>query len=426
MSRAAKKRRLKSPKQVTKEIDTDIESEYIEHEKVSQGTSGDTFVDSLFDSVSAIYAGLNSEYVPKSLLQLVMSPVKIEEFRQSYFEKQPLLVNRQHPLIFEGLANKHTPENIINNCVLKLGVDIEIRNLSNSKLMQLQFTSANKCEFKEVDNAEPNDSCYEITSTQIWKRLKDGNYIVLLSPQKHDDAVWKFVSYLECYWNIRVDSRLYVIPPGVRAHDLLCNSHDVYILQLQGQSAVQVYKPREEAQELPRVGSARADTADYVRSGMVDATLSPGDTLYIPKGWVYSLSSCGGEETSCSLHLLTNEFHTIADVLEYILPEAVKATVAQGRAYRESLPWNVGDFMGVSSQPEEEEEEEESGGVDGETPAPLTPSQKRKRQVAQEHKTLLRTARLNLRRKIQGCLQQVLSQAMDILDGGLDQVGGMG
>ena len=149
----------------------------------------------------------------------------------------------------------------------------------------------------------------------------------------------------------------------------------------------------------------------------------------------YNMSSCIGDHASISVHVSTNEYSALADLVELILPQALQTSIYEQLAFRQSLPRNVGEYMGVSSVVmEEEDEDSDDEGEEAEEIGVDTSNSNsnssfvehvevvNKRIQARELKKRLSRERIHFKNKVMLLLNQVVTNTMDMLDVGIDQV----
>eukprot|EP01050_Picozoa_sp_SAG11_P010563 SAG11_NODE_1064_length_5994_cov_4.748601_2_plen_199_part_00 len=130
---------------------------------------------------------------------------------------------------------------------------------------------------------------YTITSSlscpASCQEYNRGSSIRLLCPHAHSENVWELLSALESCFGSFVGSNSYLTPAGTQGFAPHYDDIEAFVLQLEGKKEWQVYSPRSVDETLPRFSShdiKEDDLADPVFS----ATLTAGDLLYFPRGWV--------------------------------------------------------------------------------------------------------------------------------------------
>src|SRR5205814_2308748 len=105
------------------------------------------------------------------------------------------------------------------------------------------------------------------------------------------------------------------------------DTHDVFVLQVAGEKRWLVYEP---AFELPLKDQRYAKEMGEPAEPVHDVTLGPGDTLYLPRGWLHQALT----SQSDSLHLTIGvNVYTWIDAFR-----AAVETLADDVAFRHSVP----------------------------------------------------------------------------------------
>jgi hypothetical protein len=132
-----------------------------------------------------------------------------------------------------------------------------------------------------------------------------------------------------------VQVNAYVTPPGNRGFDPHYDVHDVFILQASGQKRWTVHQPvhQDPLPSQPWTEHRDAITARIEDDPVIDTVLSPGDALYLPRGWVHSALSM----ESTSIHLTIG----VSALTQFDVVRAVVDTLAMDSAFRRSLPMGI-------------------------------------------------------------------------------------
>jgi hypothetical protein len=230
----------------------------------------------------------------------------------------------------------------------------------------------------------------------VWDHFEaDGCTIRFLCPQKHHDTLHRLLSTMESEFGCMVGCNAY-LTPGYASQGFAPHYDDIeaFILQLEGKKRWKVYAPLQGQETLPRISSDDFvmvgtttttrdrndhDHNDYdsdedehtndsdhqttsnatirddgrrqiLDNPVLDIVLLPGDMLYIPRGWIHQAVTLPREKDP-SLHLTIScmQRWAWADLMELIIPEALKAAV-EHESYttlREGLPRNFLSYMGV-------------------------------------------------------------------------------
>jgi ribosomal protein L16 Arg81 hydroxylase len=127
----------------------------------------------------------------------------------------------------------------------------------------------------------------------------------------------------------------YLTPAGNRGFATHYDTHDVFVLQVDGRKRWRIHEPvlPDPLERQPWGG--RADEVSAVASGppALDVVLAPGDALYLPRGWLHSAEAQGER----SLHLTVG----VRALTRYTLVEELLALAAEDRRLRATLPFGI-------------------------------------------------------------------------------------
>ena len=121
-------------------------------------------------------------------------------------------------------------------------------------------------------------------------------------------------------------------PASSRGFNPHYDVHDVIVIQIHGQKHWMIHPPVHEdpLRDQPWSDHADAVAAQAAGEPAIDATFSPGDVLYLPRGWIHSATALGGT----SIHLTIGvEAFTQWDVVQQLVK-----SLADDPALRASLP----------------------------------------------------------------------------------------
>jgi hypothetical protein len=141
----------------------------------------------------------------------------------------------------------------------------------------------------------------QVSEDLVLRQFADGATIVLQALHRTWPPVTDAAQALAADLGHPVQVNAYVTPPQNRGFDDHYDVHDVFVLQVTGEKHWQVRPP---VVESPLRDQPWTDHRDAVRLAAqgpptVDAVLAPGDTLYVPRGWLHSATALGGT----SIHL---------------------------------------------------------------------------------------------------------------------------
>ena len=80
---------------------------------------------------------------------------------------------------------------------------------------------------------------------------------------------------------------------------------------------------------------------------MMDMVLQPGDLLYMPRGTIHQ-GNCLEDAHSLHITVSCHQLNTFGDLLEKLLPVALKAAQEQDISFRQGLPTNYLGHLGAA------------------------------------------------------------------------------
>jgi lysine-specific demethylase/histidyl-hydroxylase NO66 len=127
----------------------------------------------------------------------------------------------------------------------------------------------------------------------------------------------------------------YLTPPGSRGFSTHYDTHDVFVLQVDGTKRWRIHEPVLRDPIEQQAWGGRADEVGATADGepALDVTLAPGDALYLPRGWLHSAEAQG----SRSLHVTIG----IRSLTRYALVEELLHLAARETRLRATLPYGL-------------------------------------------------------------------------------------
>lgn len=289
-----------------------------------------------------------------------LHPLPLSAFFGDVFEKRALLVKRGKQSLFDGLL---TPDDLWAAAAagaLRYGTGVDV----------VAFDGQRRVTLNKKEGAVA-------TEADLRAAFARGDSLRALHPQRwpHAPALAATLADLEGYWRCVVGANAYMTPGGgSQGFAPHADDVDVFILQLTGAKAWTVRAPRSPDEVLPLHPSP--DFAPGEAGAVaLEATLRPGDLLYLPRGAVHSARTpAAGEEghsASPSLHVTVSVCQGVswAALLRAALPRAVDLAAETTLALRRSVPRPAYDYMGVVHADAAERAAAGGGGEAGAPPA---------------------------------------------------------
>jgi lysine-specific demethylase/histidyl-hydroxylase NO66 len=135
-----------------------------------------------------------------------------------------------------------------------------------------------------------------IDVARVAVEFERGATIVLQALHLHHEPLAVFARELEQELGQPVQVNAYYTPRSAQGLPVHHDTHDVFCLQVAGEKRWLVYDP---ALELPVKDQRYRRELGEPGEPVLDVTLGPGDTLYLPRGWLHEAVTSEGD----SLHL---------------------------------------------------------------------------------------------------------------------------
>ncbi|KAI1299233.1 Bifunctional lysine-specific demethylase and histidyl-hydroxylase NO66 [Halotydeus destructor] len=263
--------------------------------------------------------------------QWLIHPYSVDKFMNEIFEKKPMLVKRKDRTYYKGVFSTREFDKIIRTENIQFGKNLDITSYTNDE--------------RKTHNADGR-----AYNAVVWDQYQSGCSVRFLNPQTYSKSVWKLNSILQEFFGSFVGANVYLTPPGTQGFAPHYDDIEAFIVQLEGSKNWKVYAPLTQDTTLPRYSSKNFSRQDLEgHKPLLTVELEPGDLLYFPRGWIHEASA---SDSKHSLHitLSTYQKNTFGDLMESIIPQALKTAIDCDLEFRQSLPIDYMSFMGVVNQ----------------------------------------------------------------------------
>lgn len=173
---------------------------------------------------------------------------------------------------------------------------------------------------------------------RVLDHFASGATIALQGLHRWWPPLARFCRDVELQLGHPVQANAYLTPGGAAGLAPHHDTHDVFVLQVHGHKAWTVRRPVLEA-PLARQRSNHDEAGR--QEVLFDATMAPGDCLYLPRGFIHSARA----QEAASLHLTIGVLATTgSDVLRRLVDRA-----ADDPAFRRSMPSGFGTDPAVAA-----------------------------------------------------------------------------
>ena len=179
----------------------------------------------------------------------------------------------------------------------------------------------------------------QVSDTDLTRLFADGHTIVLQGLHRTWGPLTDFVHDLADDLGHPVQANAYITPPQSTGFSAHYDVHDVFVMQVSGEKTWRIHEPvlRDPLRTEP--WGERSDAVGRQAEGepYLEATLQPGDCLYLPRGWLHSATALGGVSNHITLGVHTWQG---GHVLDAVVAEA-RMLIADDPELRASLDLGV-------------------------------------------------------------------------------------
>lgn len=280
-----------------------------------------------FDRWAEVASNADTRALGHEMLSWMLHPMHPQTFFDEYWEQQPALIRRPDTrAYYSECFQKKDLEDLLAAGKLTFEHDLDITEYADGK--------RNTFNGSGIVDAE-----------QAWAKYRNGCSLRMLCPHAHCPKVWHLLSSLEHSFGSFVGANVYLTPAGTQGFAPHYDDIEAFVLQLEGSKEWLIYPPISEEETLPRTSSKDLTHTD-IGQPVMSITLQAGDLLYFPRGWVHEAKSSADTH---SLHITVSTAlrHTWRDLLDLVLPGALDAAASADIDFRQTLPPDMREYMGV-------------------------------------------------------------------------------
>jgi lysine-specific demethylase/histidyl-hydroxylase NO66 len=246
-----------------------------------------------------------------------VEPVAADDFLADWWEERPLVLERGDEARFDDLLSVADVERLVSTGGLRHPAFRLVK--AGERISVREYT---------VDIPwRPEPFSKTIDVERAAAAFADGATIVVQGLHHWWHPLAVFCRALESELGEPVQANAYYTPRDSQGLPVHHDTHDVFVLQLAGEKRWLVYEP---ALELPLKEQRYSAAMGAPGEPLHDVVLRPGDTLYLPRGWLHEAVTSA-----------TDSLHLTVGVSVYTWADAVRAAVSACEddvAFRRSVP----------------------------------------------------------------------------------------
>ena len=231
-----------------------------------------------------------------------------EEFGSIHWGREPLL--SQHPQGFSDLLSAADVDELVAERGLRTPFFRVIRDGQ---------TVAGTTRTAAAGSQRISDL---VSPDQVREAYAGGATLILNSLHRIHPPLVRFCRALAAELGHATQCNAYVTPPGSQGFAPHHDTHDVFVLQVDGSKRWNVYPPVLNLPLTSQPSKALAGDAPLVPDGtppILSVTLGPGDALYLPRGYIHAAET--NEQRSIHLTVgvtATTAYDVVRDVIELL------------------------------------------------------------------------------------------------------------
>ncbi len=175
----------------------------------------------------------------------------------------------------------------------------------------------------------------QVLDDQVMRLYADGATLVLQGLHRIWPPLIDYARQLGAELRRPLQVNAYLTPPGSQGFSTHYDTHDVFVLQVDGTKRWRIHAPVLADPLEKQAWGGRADEVAATGAGepAMDVVLAPGDALYLPRGWLHSAEA----QDTRSLHLTLG----VRALTRYALVEELLALATADARLRGTLPYGL-------------------------------------------------------------------------------------
>jgi hypothetical protein len=171
----------------------------------------------------------------------------------------------------------------------------------------------------------------QVRDEDVMRLFADGTTIVLQGVHRTWEPVGRLASRLTAELGHPVQVNAYVTPAQNQGFAPHYDTHDVFVLQVSGRKQWTVHEPVVPLPTEPWDSVADEVAARAAEEPVIMTSLEPGDSLYLPRGFIHSAKALGGTTVHLTfgIHAVT-EADVVRAIIDDVLTEGWRASMPVG------------------------------------------------------------------------------------------------
>jgi hypothetical protein len=260
----------------------------------------------------------------------------VEQFLADCWQRAPLLLARDRPGYFGDLISLREFDSIVSSTGLRHPY---FRLFRDGRPIPVSATTTARQLGPDLDTGLADLGV-------VYDEYSEGATIVLQALERWWPSFHRLCRQFEMALGHPTQAHAYLTPASARGAPVHYDTHDVFVLQVEGAKTWRVWEP---LKRLPMRLSEDTYEPDAVaahvkeREPLIDVELGAGDSLYLPRGYVHEVRT----DRMRSLHVTISVMvYRWVDLAEAVVTRRL-AELAELETFRESLPFGRSPMAGA-------------------------------------------------------------------------------
>ncbi|GAA2815127.1 cupin domain-containing protein [Streptomyces showdoensis] len=250
---------------------------------------------------------------PSLGLSSLLSPVTPDEFKRSYWEREPLVVHRENPDHYAASLSFRDVDHILSTSSVRSS---ELKVVVNGQEIPL------------VEMAASGPGGPSNGLEVLYDLYRRGSTVVFKFLHERWEPLGRLCRTLSGEFSAGFQANAYLTPAGAQGLTSHYDTHDVFVLQVWGSKHWRLY---ESPDELPLANQPYRRPKDGPGAPVREFDLRPGDLMYMPRGTVHDATS----NDEASLHITLGVLPVLWST---VLKDALDRAIEGDPRYRAALP----------------------------------------------------------------------------------------
>ncbi|MFD8596727.1 cupin domain-containing protein [Kitasatospora sp. NPDC059646] len=257
-----------------------------------------------------------------------VQPLSVEDFLANYWQRAPLLTVRNGSAEFADIVDMDEFDAIIAGTGLRHPY---FRIFDDGAPLPVGMTTTSRQLGPDLDSGLADLDA-------VYQHHANGATIVLQAMERWWPKFQQFCRDFELAFGFPTQAHAYLTPPHARGAPVHYDTHDVFVLQVQGSKRWRVWEPVKRlpmrmSEDVYEPSAVQAQTEE--KQPLIDVELRAGDSLYLPRGYIHEVTT----DRHRSLHVTVSVMvYRWADLAEAVISDHL-VKLRDVVEYRESLPY---------------------------------------------------------------------------------------